>query len=182
MTCFVKYVGYYKVRLVHQIHLKKEDTAMKIEKIVKPSQQIVSINTKTPVAKLPELIGPSFMKLAAYIKQEGAEIVSMPFVSYKGMNEDGQIDGDNIDVEIGFPIDRPVKDTIEFKYYSLPSYKAVTTLFKGSYDDLTSPYLEMLAYIRQDGGKFLGTSYEYYLSDEEIESDQQETLLEIPYQ
>jgi len=55
-------------------------------------------------------------------------------------------------------------------------------LFKGSYDELTAPYTEMLAYIEAEGSSFTGRCYEYYLSDEEIDADQQETLIEIPYQ
>lgn len=154
---------------------------MKIEKIVKPQQQILSINTKTPVVKLPELIGPSFMKLVAHIKQEGAEIISMPFVSYKGLKEDGQVDGDLVEVEIGFPIDRPLASTPDFKSYILPPYNAVSTIFKGRYDELTTPYTEILTHLKQEGHIFTGTCYEYYLSDEEIEADNQETLIEVPY-
>jgi len=155
---------------------------MKIEKMIKPEQQIISIHTETPVAKLPELIGPSFMKLVDYIKKEGAEVVSMPFVSYQNLKDDGQVDGDLVKVEIGFPINRPIEDTTEFKCYVLPSFKAVTALFKGSYEELAAPYTEMLAYIDEEGGSFTGRCYEYYLSDEEIDADQQETLIEIPYQ
>ena len=57
----------------------------------------------------------------------------------------------------------------------------MSTLFKGRYDDLTNPYMEMLALIKKENGTFTGISYEYYLSDEEIASDQHETLLEVTY-
>ena len=154
---------------------------MKIEKIVKPEQKITSLTTMTPVEKLPELIGPGFMKLAEYIRQEGAEIISAPFVSYKGIKEDGQIEGGTVEMEIGFPLDRIIAETAEIRSYVLPSYKAMSTLFKGRYDDLTNPYMEMLALIKKENGTFTGISYEYYLSDEEIASDQHETLLEVTY-
>lgn len=155
---------------------------MKIEKIVKPEQQIASFTTKTSVANLPNLIGPTFMRLAGYIRSQGAEIISSPFVSYKGMDENGQMEGDQIEVEIGFPLDRPIAEADGIKSYLLPSYRAMTTLFKGSYDDLTSPYITMLKRIKEENGQITGVSYEYYLTDEEISSDQHETLLEIVYQ
>lgn len=155
---------------------------MKIEKIVKPEQLIVSITTETEVEKLPELIGPSFMKMAEYIRAENAEIVSTPFVSYKNLREDGQIDGTLIKVEIGFPVNKQIPETAQIKSYLLPSYCVMSALFQGSYSDLTEPYEKMLAEIKNEQKSFTGVSYEYYLTDEEIESDQHQTILEITYQ
>lgn len=154
---------------------------MRIEKIVKPEQTIVSITTDIPVEKLPEIIGPSFMKLAEYIRSESAEIISTPFVSYKNLLEDGQVDGNLVQVEIGFPVNKQIAETAEIKSYTLPSYQAMSTLFHGSYSDLTNPYEEMLAEIKKELGTFTGVSYEYYLTDEEIESDQHQTILEVAY-
>ena len=155
---------------------------MKIEKIIKPKQQVVSITTKTAVENLQHLIGPTFMKLVSYIQQEEADIVSTPFVSYRNLKEDGQVDGDLVEVEIGFPISKLIRESDEFKSYTLPSYLAMSALFKGSYDDLTSPYTAILERIAAENGHFTGVSYEYYLSDEEISSDQHETILEVVYQ
>lgn len=155
---------------------------MNTEKIIKPEQIIISITHKIAVTELPNIIGPSFLKLAEYIKTQGAEILSAPFVSYKNLKEDGEVDGDLVTVEIGFPIDRKLENTDQFNCYILPSYKAISTLLKGAYDQLTSPYLEMLAEIKKENGLFTGVSYEYYLTDEEIESDQHETILEVVYQ
>jgi hypothetical protein len=36
--------------------------------------------------------------------------------------------------------------------------------------------------IKKIGGKFSGISYEYYLSDEEIPEEQQETIMELVYE
>lgn len=57
---------------------------MKIEHMTKPEQKIVSITRTVAVAKLPEYIGPTFMKLVAYIEARNARVQSAPFVSFTG--------------------------------------------------------------------------------------------------
>lgn len=88
---------------------------------------------------------------------------------------------DAIEVEIGFPIDQIIEEEGAVKSYLLPSYDAVTALYVGKYEDMTPIYMEMMAEIKAKGKKFSGMSYEYYLSDEEIPPENQETILELPY-
>lgn len=154
---------------------------MKISKIVKPDQNIISITKTLAVVELPIYIGPTFMKLAEYIRKQGAEIESAPFVSYKNLDEQGNANAEKVEVEIGFPIDDLIEEMDGMKVYKLPSYQAVTTLFVGKYEGLTQVYQELLAEIRNIGGSFTGICYEYYLSDEEIPEELQETLIEVAY-
>ncbi len=154
---------------------------MKIEHIVKPEQNIVSCTFKVKVEEIPHIIGPTFMKLVKYINENQANILSTPFVSYKNLKKDGTVDGEIVDMEIGFPISDLLNETDDINSYVLPSYKAATTKYTGKYDGLSKVYEKILNDINNVDNEFLGICYEYYLSDEEIPEEQQETIIEILY-
>lgn len=156
---------------------------MHFEQIVKPEQWILSQSFTVKVEEIPQVIGPTFMKLGGFIQEQGIQILSTPFVSYKNMDESGGVDETSVKMEVGFPVAEEVKNasTIASDSYFLPSYKALSYLYVGRYEEMTDPYFAMLNEIKRIGGKFIGTSYEYYLSDEEIPAEQQETIMELVY-
>ncbi|MBO0451378.1 MULTISPECIES: hypothetical protein [Enterococcus] len=157
---------------------------MQFEQIVKPDQWILSQSFTVKVEEIPQVIGPTFMKLGGFIQTQGIQILSTPFVSYKGMDETGGLDEQAIQMEVGFPIAEEVQNAaeVEAACYHQPSYKALSTLYVGKYDEMANTYFAMMAEIKNIGGKFIGTGYEYYLSDEEIPEEQQETILELVYE
>lgn len=155
---------------------------MAFEQITKPDQWIVSQNFTVKVEEIPQIIGPTFMKLGGLMQEKQAKILSTPFVSYKNMEEEGKLDENAIEMEVGFPVAEKVEVPSEVDCYFLPSYKALSALYVGRYEDMTGIYLDMLEEIKSIGGKFSGISYEYYLSDEEIPLEKQETILELVYE
>lgn len=157
---------------------------MQFEQIVKPDQWILSQSFTVKVEETPQVIGPTFMKLGGFIQAQNINILSTPFVSFKNMDEHGGLDEQAIQMEVGFPVAEEVKNAAEVDSdcYFLPSYKALSNLYVGKYDDMTEPYFAMMEEIRKIGGKFSGISYEYYLSDEEIPEEQQETIMELVYE
>ncbi|MGG5317624.1 GyrI-like domain-containing protein [Enterococcus sp. AZ072] len=155
---------------------------MTFEQIAKPDQWIVSQTFTVRVEEIPKIIGPTFMKLGGLLQEEEIRILSTPFVSYKNMEDEGKLDENAIEMEVGFPIAEKVEVPSEVDCYYLPSYQALSALYVGRYEDMTGIYLEMLQEIKNIGGKFLGISYEYYLSDEEIPPEKQETILELVYE
>lgn len=156
---------------------------MTIEKIIKPEQNIISItHTGLNVTELPKIIGPTFMEIGKYISEQGANILSNPFVSFKHIDDTGKLDETKIEMEIGFPVDKLIPEKDSIRAYVLPSYKAVSILYVGNYDEgMVSVYHQLLAEIQAIGGTFMNLGYEYYLSDEEIELSKQETIIELPY-
>ncbi|WP_321388305.1 GyrI-like domain-containing protein [uncultured Enterococcus sp.] len=156
---------------------------MTIEKIIKPEQNIISItHTGLNVTELPKIIGPTFMEIGKYISEQGANILSNPFVSFKHMDDTGKLDETKIEMEIGFPVDKLIPEKDSIRAYVLPSYKAVSILYVGDYDQgMIDIYKQLFEEINAIGGTFMNCSYEYYLSDEEIELSKQETIIELPY-
>ena len=67
------------------------------EILQKREQPALFIRTKTKVENLPALIGESYGKMEAYLKEIGEYLSEAPYVAYFNM------DMQNLDVEIGFP-------------------------------------------------------------------------------
>lgn len=157
---------------------------MQFEPIVKPDQWILSQSFTVKVEEIPQVIGPTFMKLGGFVQEQGIAILSTPFVSYKNMDDNGGLDESAIEMEVGFPVAEEVKNAAEIdsNSYFLPSYKALSGLYVGKYEEMTEPYFAMMDEIKRIGGTFSGISYEYYLSDEEIPEEHQETIMELVYE
>ncbi|GCF94266.1 hypothetical protein NRIC_21570 [Enterococcus florum] len=155
---------------------------MTIEAIVKPEQWIVSQHFTVRVEEIPKVIGPTFMKLGGLIQEKGGTILSTPFVSYKNMGEEGTMDETAIEMEVGFPLAEKIEVPEEVDCYLLPSYQALSALYVGRYEEMTGIYMEMFDQIKKSDRKFVGTAYEYYLSDEEIPPEKQETILEVLFE
>lgn len=154
---------------------------MKIEQMEKPVQNIISITKTLPVAELPNFIGPTFMELAHYISQQNGQIVSTPFVAYHDLLANGETKDGQVTAEIGFPVAELLPETTVIRAYQLPSYLALTVLYVGRYEEVTPVYRQLLNEIKNLGGHYTNKAYEYYLSDEEVPPELQETIIEVPY-
>lgn len=71
-----------------------------IEMLQKMVQPTLFIRTIAKVQDLPVLIGQSYGKMAAYLQEVGELLADVPYVAYHNM------DMQNLDVEIGFPVAR----------------------------------------------------------------------------
>jgi effector-binding domain-containing protein len=75
-----------------------------IDIIEKREQPTIYIRTITKVEQLPMLIGKSYGKLVEYLKNNDSMVSDMPYVAYYNM------DMQNLDVEIGFPISNTLSE------------------------------------------------------------------------
>lgn len=132
-----------------------------IEILKKPKQPVLSIRTKTNVETLPMLIGESYSKIESYFEEIRELPADIPFVAYYNM------DMENLDVEIGFPVYKslPGKDEVQASY--IPEMKAVYSIHSGPYSEAESTYEEMIKYIEDNNLKQTETMYEYYFNSPE---------------
>ena len=79
------------------------------------TQPIVSIRTRTSVDKLPEVMGTSYGRIMAYLGSQGVYPSDAPFVAYYNM------DMQDMDVEIGFPIPTPLPVREKYRRVAIPS-------------------------------------------------------------
>jgi effector-binding domain-containing protein len=75
------------------------------------------------------------------------------------------MDLENLDVEMGFPVARPVERTGEIVGRSIPVQKAVTGIFLGPYPDSDPLMMEIMRWIADRGYEQQGPIFNYYLND-----------------
>ncbi|NLX63256.1 MAG: GyrI-like domain-containing protein [Clostridiaceae bacterium] len=123
-----------------------------------PSQPILSIRKTTSVSKLHEEIGKAYGMIAMYLQEMGEQPAGAPFTAYYNM------DMENLDVEMGFPVSKPIEGRGDIKAGSIPEGRYVEGMYKGPYSVISSAYDAISAWMSENGLTPVGISYEYYLN------------------
>jgi hypothetical protein len=74
-----------------------------------PTQKTLSIRTRAAVQDLPQVFGAGYGKIGQYLGELGEQPSGPPFAAYYNM------DMDNLDVELGFPVARQLPGQDEIK-------------------------------------------------------------------
>jgi effector-binding domain-containing protein len=88
------------------------------------------------------------------------------------------MDMNNLDVEIGFPVTQASGGSGRVKPGKLPGGKAAVTLHVGPYDKIGEAYDRLTAFVKEQGLKPLEVCYEFYLNDP-VETPPEELKTEI---
>ena len=147
----------------------------KFEVSEQPAQPVLSIRTVTSVEKLPDELGQAYHAIIAYLEQIGEKPADAAFAGYYNM------DMENLDVEMGFTVPRPLPGKGEIKAGEIPAGKQVSYLFKGPYKEMELVYNAMMQWIERNGHTPTGTAYEfYYNSPEEVPESELLTKIVFP--
>lgn len=128
----------------------------KIELNQQNAQPVLSIRTTTTLELLPNLIGESYMKIMGYLKELGEQPADAPFTAYHNL------DMQNLDVEMGFPVARLLPEKGGIKAGEIPQSKFISCMYKGAYAGMEQLYNEMFKWIAENGYEQVGVYYEYY--------------------
>ncbi|MFA4884750.1 MAG: GyrI-like domain-containing protein [Desulfotomaculaceae bacterium] len=79
-----------------------------------------------------------------------------PFTAYYNL------DMQDLDVEMGFPVMKPLPGNGEIISGEIPRGKYVSCMYKGAYSQMERPYNEMFKWIEENGYEQKGVYYEYY--------------------
>lgn len=131
---------------------------LKIELSEDNAQPVLSIRMRTKLELLPQVIGESYMKIMAYLSELGEQPTFAPFTAYHNL------DMQNLDVEMGFPVAKLLPEKDDIKARELPPGKVVSSMYKGPYREMEAPYNEMSKWIADNGYTPEGISYEYYFN------------------
>jgi effector-binding domain-containing protein len=145
-----------------------------IELINTPLQPALTIRTRTPVDKLPMIIGQSYGKIAAYLGSLGAHPSGVPFVAYHNM------DMTDLDVELGFPVAEPLPDSDDIKSVPIPAGLRAFCMYLGPYGAMAPAYDDMAAWIAANGLTPVGTAYEHYYNGPGTPEEQLLTQIIMP--
>jgi effector-binding domain-containing protein len=108
------------------------------------------------------MTGKVYATIAQYLGQLGEQPSGPPFVVYYNM------DMQNLDVEIGFPVAKRLTGQGEIKTGELPSGTVATCLHVGPYSDIGSAYEALTHWVNEHGYTPTGVAYEVYLNDPAI--------------
>lgn len=139
-------------------------------------QPVLSIRMNTRGERLPVVIGESYAKISQYLEELDVEPAGPPFVAYYNM------DMDNLDVEMGFPVDDVVPGEHDMCPGEIEEGRVVSCMYEGSYEGMVKVYDAMNEYIREKGFVAKGMAYEtYYNSPEDVKSsDELLTRIDLP--
>lgn len=127
----------------------------------------LSIRTTASVQGLPQALGQAYGAIAQYLGESGEFPAGPPFVAYYNM------DMENLDVEIGFPVSRKVPGRGNIQDREIPTGKYASCLYTGPYNEIGAAYQALSEFVARSGYEATGVSYEMYLNDPKETSPQE---------
>lgn len=122
-------------------------------------QPVLSIRMKTALSRIGEDIGASYGAIFGYVGRVGAMPAGPPFTLYY----DEEMKEDDVDMEVGAPVDRVYPGEGEVKGRVLPGGKFLSTMHLGPYDTVGSAYEALITYAKENGMEPTAPSREVYL-------------------
>lgn len=119
-------------------------------------QPVLSVRTRTSFSNLPQEIGKAYGAICAYLEELGEAPADAPFTAYYNM------DMDDLDVEMGFPVSKPLAGKDEIMASVVPAGKQASCMYKGAYDKMAPTYEALMAWVAEKGMEPTGIVYEYY--------------------
>ena len=125
------------------------------------AQPALSVRTHAAVQDLPALFGKAYGAIMQYLAELGEQPVGMPFAAYYDMNMQ------NMDVEIGFPVGRPLAGKGEIQASEFPGGKLASVMHIGPYDQMGPAYDALTQWTKAQGYEATGVAYELFYSEPE---------------
>ena len=119
----------------------------------------LSVRTRTAVQELPKTMRKAFGAIVQYLVEIGEQPDSPAYAAYYNM------DMQNLDVEIGFPVSKNLPDKNDIKASKIPAGEYASCVFTGPYSDIEPAYNALSLWIKENGYEVIGIAYEFYLND-----------------
>ncbi len=132
-----------------------------MEIVENEERNTLAMRYRTSMAKLSESMGQAYGEIAAYMGKSGIPFAGPPFAMYFNM------DMNDLDVEIGFPVGTPASGEGRVKPGKLPGGKLAKALHIGSYESIGATYEMLTAFVGERGLKPEEFMYEEYLNSPE---------------
>lgn len=131
----------------------------KIELLEQPAQPVISIRTRAAVGDLPQVLGSAYGAIMLYLGELGEHPSGAPFTAYYNM------DMQDLDIEIGFPVPGILPGENEMKPGEIPAGKQVSCIHKGPYSQIEPAYNALMQWVAKNGYTATGAAYEFYLNE-----------------
>lgn len=138
----------------------------------------VSIRQRVPMNEMTDFFDTSFATLASVLAATKAAPTGAPFALYRGMPTD------EVDVEVGFPLDRPVEDDVVAanagtQASTLPGGEVATAVHRGSFDGLGGSWEALAEWISAQGRTMGPMMWEVYLTEPSPDMDPAELRTQL---
>ncbi|HEX2945858.1 MAG TPA: GyrI-like domain-containing protein [Clostridia bacterium] len=137
-------------------------------------QPVLSIRTRTAVGNLPQEIGKAFGAVMQYLAEIGENAAGPAFAAYYNM------DMENLDVEMGFPVAKPISGKGIVQAGSVPAGKQASCMYKGPYSQMEPVYNALNAWLGENGHEPTGVVYEFYYNSP-MEVPESELLTKVVF-
>jgi len=139
-----------------------------------PSQPTLCVRTHAAVGQLPRLVDSTFEQIMQLLAAQGQEPAGLPYVAYKnlGMTE--------LDLEIGFPVAKPLPGEGAVQPGQLPGGIWASTLHVGPYDHVGASWDELQHFINASGHHSRGVGYEFYFDGPDVPPEKTRTRIMVP--
>ena len=132
------------------------ENSYNIELSEQPAQATLSMRIRTSVANLPQELGKGYEAIIEYLNELGEKPLNFVFAAYYNM------DMEDLDVELGVPVSKPLAGNGEIYLSKIPAGKQVSCFHKGPYPQMEPAYNAILRWIDESSYTATGVSYEYY--------------------
>lgn len=140
-----------------------------------PHQDTLAVRSRTTVQNLPEVLDRAYGAIMQYLGELGEQPAGPPYVGYFNM------DMQDLDVELGFPVARPLPGKGEVQPSEMPTGKAASCVHTGPYGEIEPAYAALSQWMQQNGHQPSGAAYEIYLNDpEDTPPEQLQTYIIFP--
>jgi len=129
------------------------------ELVERPAQPVLSVRTRTPVERLPEVFQRVYGSIIQYLGEVRAQPAGPAFAAYRNM------DMQDLDVEVGFPVQATLPGRGEIKPGEIPGGQQATCVYTGPYHGVGEAYEALSAWLKEKGLQASGVAYEIYLND-----------------
>jgi effector-binding domain-containing protein len=143
-----------------------------------PAQPVLFTRTRTPVENLPQELGKAYDAILKYLAGLSEAPSGPPYACYYNM------DMQDLDVEIGFPVAQKLPGNDEIQADEIPAGLYAACEYTGPYSEIgPEAYDPLNHFVTDQGYTPTGVAYEYYLNDpSETPQEELKTRIVFPLQ
>lgn len=138
------------------------------------AQPVLAVRSRTSVANLPQELGKAYGAIIQYLQKIGEQPCNAAFAAYHNM------DMENLDVEMGFPVPKPLPGQGDILAGEIPGGRQASYLYKGPYAGVAPVYEALSRWMQEQGHMPTGICYEFYYNSP-LEVPESELLTKIVF-
>ena len=139
-------------------------------------QKILSVREECKSEDLSQFMSNNMQELFSYIFKNGCSPRGPPIAIFYKVSKD------NIDVELGVPIEGKIKEKGKIKISKTPGGKTAFTLYKGLYEKIEPAYTAIKNWVKEKGYEGTEIWWEIYCSNPDETPNREDWKTEIYYQ